>query len=204
MAASFTSGEIRQKYDRAAAWYDRAEGALEVLGVGRLRRELLRRASGKVLEVAAGTGKSFRHYPRGCRVVAGDLSAGMLRIARERADGLEVTLLGADVAALPFPDGRFDTVASCLSLCTYPDPAAALREMRRVCRAEGRMLFLEHGRSDRARIGRWQDRRADGHANCLGCHWNREPLELVRQAGLRVIAARRTFFGVFHVIEAAP
>ncbi|MSS71150.1 MAG: class I SAM-dependent methyltransferase [Candidatus Latescibacteria bacterium] len=206
MAVVFTPGEIRQKYDQAAAWYDRVEGILEILGIGRLRRELLRRAPGEALEVAAGTGKSFQHYPRMRRITAVDLSPGMLRVARRRASRLklEVAFLGADAEALPFPDRRFDTVVSCLSVCTFPDPVAALREMARVCRADGRMLFLEHGRSDRERIGRWQDRHADGHARHLGCHWNRAPLDLVRQAGVTVTVARRTLWGIFHVIEARP
>jgi hypothetical protein len=65
-------------------------------------------------------------------------------------------------------------------------------------------MLLEHGRSDREWLGRWQDRRADRHARTLGCRWNREPLELVRQAGLGLIATRRVFFGIFHVLEATP
>jgi hypothetical protein len=74
--------------------------------------------------------------------------------------------------------------------------------MGRVCRHDGRILLLEHGRSDRPRLGRWQDLRADRHAQDLGCLWNREPLELVRQAGLRVQQSERHFLGIFHVIVA--
>ncbi len=206
MAVTFTSREIRQKYDRLAPWYDWLEGVSELLGVRHLRRELLERASGKVLEVAAGTGKNFRYYPRGSRLTAVDLSPSMLRIARKRAKtlGLHVPLLVMDAAALAFRDRSFDTVVSSLTVCTFPDPVAALREMARVCRADGRILLLEHGRSNREWLGRRQDRRADRHAKAAGCHWNREPLDLVRQAGLRVLAARRPFFGIFHLLEAGP
>jgi ubiquinone/menaquinone biosynthesis C-methylase UbiE len=109
-----------------------------------------------------------------------------------------------DAESLAFPDHTFDTVVSSLTVCTFADPVAALREMARVCRADGRILLLEHGRSDREWLGRWQDRRADRHAKALGCRWNREALELIRQAGLAVIAARRVFFGIFHVVEAKP
>ncbi|MPZ78790.1 MAG: hypothetical protein GEU77_19995 [Deltaproteobacteria bacterium] len=66
------------------------------------------------------------------------------------------------------------------------------------------MLLLEHGRSNRERLGRWQDRHADKFAKPLGCHWNREPLELIKDAGLKVVRSRRTFFGIFHHIEAKP
>lgn len=76
--------------------------------------------------------------------------------------------------------------------------------MARACRAEGKILLLEHGRSDREWLGRFQDRRADSFAKPLGCHWNREPLELVKQAVLKVVRARRAFFGIFHLIEAMP
>jgi ubiquinone/menaquinone biosynthesis C-methylase UbiE len=105
---------------------------------------------------------------------------------------------------LPFSAHRFDTVVDTLNLCTYPDPLRALREMARVRRPDGRILLLEHGRSSCPGLGRWQDRRAEAHAQRLGCRWNREPLELVRQAGLDVVEAERFFFGIFHCIAAAP
>lgn len=74
--------------------------------------------------------------------------------------------------------------------------------MARVCRDGGRVLLLEHGRSDREWLARWQDRAAPAHARRIGCHWNREPLEMVKQAGLRVIESRRFVLGMVHVIEA--
>lgn len=202
----FTSQEIWQKYNEFARWYDWAEAVPEFLGVKRLRRELLQRASGKILEVAAGTGENLRYYPSGCRIVAADLSLEMLRIAHKRAARLDRTIpfLVMDAEALAFPDRSFDAVASSLSLCTFPDPVAALREMARVCRPQGRILLLEHGRSDRKWLAGWQDRRAERHAKPLGCHWNREPQELVAQAGLKLTAARRTFFGIFHILEVMP
>jgi len=84
----------------------------------------------------------------------------MLDVARKRADqlSLNVSFLLADAEALPFRDEIFDTVASSLSTCTFPNPIAVLENMARVCRTEGRVLLLEHGRSDCERLGRWQDR----------------------------------------------
>jgi len=198
--------EIRQKYDKVAPRYDLMEAIPELLGMRRLRGSLLRRAAGKVLEIAAGTGKNLRYYSRDCQLTAVDLSPAMLEVARKRANrlGLYIPFLVMDAEALAFPDQSFDTVVSSLTVCTFPDPVAALREMARVCRADGRILLLEHGRSDREWLGRWQDRRADRHAEYLGCRWNREPLDLVHQAGLMLLAARRAFFGIFHVLEAMP
>lgn len=203
---SMTTAEIRHQYNAFAPWYDAVEGLPELLGIRRLRRALLQRASGATLEVAIGTGKSLRYYPPSCQLTAVDVSLAMLRIARQRAArfGLRATFQVMDAERLAFPDQHFDTVIDTLALCTFPDPLAVLQEMTRVCQPKGRLLFLEHGRSDRAWLGKRQDRWAERHAKKLGCRWNREPLALVQQAGLHVIAARRTFFGIFHVIEARP
>lgn len=198
--------ELREAYCRIAPWYDLAEGLPEALGVGRLRRRMLARARGDVLEVAAGTGKNFRFYPPGLTVTAVDLSAEMLRLACRRAAqlnrGYRFSLM--DAAALAFPDRRFDTVVSTLSTCTFPDPIQVLREISRVCRPDGRILLIEHGRSNRAWVARWQDRHAEAHEQRFGCQWNREPLELVREAGLSIVQAAHRVAGIFHTIEARP
>lgn len=199
--------EVREKYDEAARWYDLVEALPELLGVRRLRREIFGRAEGRVLEVACGTGKNFRWYAdRVDDIVAIDLSEGMLAKARARAGelGAVVRFAVMDAEALAFRDGEFDTVLSSMTTCTFPDPVRALREMGRVCGSDGRILLLEHGRSDRGWIGRWQDRHAEGHYRRMACRWNREPHELVREAGLRPIERRRNFLGVFHVMELAP
>lgn len=204
--AAYSVEEIRQKYDAIAGRYDLLEGIPELLGLRRLRRRLLSRARGEVLEVAVGTGKNLPHYPPGCRVTGVDISPGMLAVARRRARALgrEVELHVMEATRLAFPDRHFDTVVSTLSTCTFPDPVAALREMGRVCRAGGRVLLLEHGRSDRRWLGAWQDRTAEGHARALACHWNRRPDRLVAEAGLRVYRLQRHFFGIFYQIEAGP
>lgn len=209
MSPEYTAEEIRQKYERFARWYDLAEALPELLGVWALRRRLIRKAVGRVLEVAVGTGKNlpyYAKYAKTCRITAIDLSPAMLEQARRRARklGLEVDFRLGDATALDFPDHSFDTVVSSLSTCTFPDPVAALREMARVCRPEGRILLLEHGRSDREWLARWQDRRAGRHAEIIGCQWNREPLDHVRAAGLEVRSHRRLFFGILHLIEAGP
>ncbi|MFW6079739.1 MAG: class I SAM-dependent methyltransferase [Gemmatimonadota bacterium] len=199
--------EIRQKYDEAVRWYDLAEALPELLGVRRWRREVFGRAEGRVLEVACGTGKNFRWYAdRADGIVAVDLSEGMLAKARERAQalGADVRFAVMDAELLALRDAAFDTVLSSLTTCTFTDPVRALREMSRVCRPDGRILLLEHGRSDREWIGRLQDRFAEGHYRRMACRWNREPHELVRESGLRPVERRRTFFGVFHIMELAP
>jgi ubiquinone/menaquinone biosynthesis C-methylase UbiE len=206
MVVEFASRELSAKYDRFARWYDWVEGVPDFLGVRKLRRSLLERASGRVLEVAVGTGKNFHHYPPDCRITAMDVSREMLNVAREHAAKLsmDTSFSLADAEALPFPDRSFDTIVSSLSACTFPNPARSFQEMARVCRLDGKILLLEHGRSDQEWLGRWQDRHADQFAKRLCCHWNREPLRVIRDAGLKIIQGRRNFFGIFHRIEAEP
>jgi ubiquinone/menaquinone biosynthesis C-methylase UbiE len=203
---AYTARELQQKYDRFARWYDWCDLIVEVLGAARGRRALLQRARGKVLEVAAGTGRNLPYYPPGCDITAVDLSPAMLEVARRRARrlGRPVRFALMDAERLAFRDHAFDTVVSTMSLCTIPHPVSALREMARVCRPDGRLLFLEHGRSDREWLARWQDRTAEKHARQLGCYWNRRPLDLVREAGIPVVTGRKAVWGIFHLIEAAP
>ena len=207
MTVHFTSRELSNKYDRFACWYDWVEVIPEALGVRRLRSEMLRRVSGKgkILEIAVGTGKNLRHYSCDGRIASMDISREMLRVARKRAAKLSMNImfLLADAKAIPFPDQTFDTVLSSLTICTFPNPVAALREMARVCRPEGRILLLEHGRSNHPWLGRWQDRHEDSFAKRVGCHWNREPLQIAQEAGLILRTAERSFLGIFHVIEAS-
>jgi ubiquinone/menaquinone biosynthesis C-methylase UbiE len=201
----YTNQDIRAKYEGYAARFDRVEAPLLwTLGVPRLRRRLLRRAAGRVLEVAAGTGFNFPHYPAGVRLTASDLSGAMLSVARRRAArlALAVELAETNAESLGFAEHSFDTVVSTLSLCTFPDPIRALRELMRVCRPGGKILLLEHGRSSIEFVARWQDRMAEPHAKRLGCQWNRNPLELVSAAGVGRIESRRHLFGVFYSIEA--
>lgn len=206
MPVRLSAREISEKYDRFARWYDLLEGIPDLLGIRTLRRRLIQQASGKVLEVAVGTGKNLHYYNQITNLIAVDLSQGMLSVAqkRKRTLPLEVSLAVMDAEALGFPDTSFDTVVSSLTTCTFPNPVAALKEMARVCRPGGKILLLEHGRSNHDWLARWQDRRNDKHAKQLGCHWNREPLELARQAGFKVVETQQVFFGIFHQIEANP
>ncbi len=206
MPVEYTAAEIGRKYDDVAPWYDRAELIAEKLIFRRMRRASFRKARGDVLEVAVGTGRNLPYYPRDCRLTAVDVSDGMLRIARRRADAtnLNVEFRIMDAEHLAFADDAFDTVASSLSTCTFPDPVAALREMKRVCRPDGHILLFEHGRSSFGPAAWLQDHMAEGHARRIGCHWNREPQEFVRMAGLNIVSSRRSILGVLHVIEATP
>ena len=202
-----SNARIRCIFDGCAPKYRRwcAIGERAV-GLSRQRRQLLERASGRVLDVACGTGENFRLLPRESEITAIDLSPGMLAEARQRAGALvrDIDLHEMDAAALGFPDDSFDTVVSTFALCTLVDPLAALREMKRVCKPKGRILLMEHGRSSAGWIGRWQDRRVDGKTGKAGCRMNQEPQQVVRAAGLRITSARRAFLGILHLIQVSP
>jgi ubiquinone/menaquinone biosynthesis C-methylase UbiE len=169
-------------YDPLSARWERRHGA-------ELRRELLARARGRVLEIGVGTGLSLPHYPPVEELVATDPSEPMLRRARRRATeaGLEITFVEAPAEQLPFEDDSFDTVVSMLVLCTVEDPQRALQEIRRVLRPDGQFLFSEHVRSEDPQRARWQDRLEPVWGVVAnGCHPNRRTLETIRAAGFDV------------------
>jgi ubiquinone/menaquinone biosynthesis C-methylase UbiE len=201
-----TKNEIKEKYDGFARWYDTVEAIPEFFGVRALRKRLARNIRGRTLEVAAGSGKNLQLLPRDVNLVAGDISREMLTIADRKAKKLGIAPLYAllDAENLPFQDNSFDTVISTLSSCTFPDPAQAFREMSRVCRPDGQILLLEHGRSSWRWIGWYQDRRADTHARQMGCQWNRHPVQIAQDAGLQIVNSTTHFFDIFAVIEARP
>jgi ubiquinone/menaquinone biosynthesis C-methylase UbiE len=193
--------EMAPTYNRQL-WFDQ-----HLLGVKRLRQQLMSQATGDVLDVACGTGLNFARFGKIAALTAVDLSPEMLAIAAQEAEktGLEATLLPMDAEALTFADNSFDTVVSALSTCTFPDPVAALREMGRVCKPAGRILLLEHGRSSLRPLAHYQDRKAQAHyEKAAGCRWNQNPVALVQRAGLPILSAKRITFGVFHAIQAVP
>ena len=191
--------EIAEQYEKKT-WLDQ-----HILGVARQRKRLMSQAHGKILDVACGTGLNFSIFPSASEITAIDLSPRMLEIARQKvaALNLNVQLKMMDAQRLEFPDGTFDTVTSTLSTCTFPDPIQALQEMKRVCRAGGLILLLEHGHSSLSWLANYQDRHVFQHyQQNAGCRWNQDPLNLVKVAGLNILSSKRFALGMFHVIAA--
>ena len=129
-------------------------------GLRHQRERLCGQATGRVLEIAIGTGLNIPHYRQADEVVGIDNHRGMLRRAIRRTweSPVPVELVAADARHLPFPDSSFDSVVVGFSLCTIPDPAVALEEFARVTAPDGTLHFLEHERSARARTAGLQDR----------------------------------------------
>jgi len=173
-----------------AVLYDPFLWVGERAGLGALRRELLGRASGLTVELGAGTGLNLRHYPEDLEeLVLTEPEASMRARLARRLDRSKrrARVLEAQAERLPFADGTVDTVVSTLVLCTVETPDLALQEIDRVLRPGGRLLFLEHVRSESPRLARWQDRLAGPWRRFAeGCRCNRATVELIRACGLEL------------------
>jgi ubiquinone/menaquinone biosynthesis C-methylase UbiE len=178
-----------------AAVYDRITASAERGPVGRARRELLSTLHGDVIEIGAGTGANFPHYPPGLRVTALEPDPHMLKRARTRLDALgrtDIDLRSAPAEILPVPDASFDCAVSTLVLCTVTDPAASLAEIRRVLRPGGTLVFIEHVRGT-GFLGRFQDMiRPIWSWGGAGCQINRNTETSISAGGFDVAVSERT------------
>src|SRR4051794_5622949 len=171
-----------------AAFYDRVSKGSEEAGLREERRQLLAAAEGATLELGAGTGLNLEHYPEAVtRLVLAEPDEHMRRrLARRVAEvspSSEIVAAGAE--GLPFPDESFDTVVVTFVLCSVLQQEAALAEVTRVLKPGGRLLFLEHVRSDDQKLAKWQDRITPLY-NVVGCNPNRDTLAAIEASVLAV------------------
>ena len=175
-------------------WYERhifptaLEFACGMPAIGRMRQRVVPLAQGRVLEVGIGTGLNMRYYDKSrvTHITGLDPALQLHPLAQERIAqaGLPVELVGLSAETIPRPDASFDTVVMTYTLCTIPDPHAALLEMRRVLTPHGRLLYCEHGHAPDASVARWQDRLQPlWGALAGGCHLGRDIPALLRAAG---------------------
>jgi SAM-dependent methyltransferase len=181
-----------------ARGYDFFFARAERAGLRELRRATLAGASGRTLELGAGTGLNHDLYPAAVtELVLTEPFGPMAAQLRAKAATLNrpVEVVEAPAERLPFADDSFDTVALTLVLCTVPEPDRALAEVARVLRPGGRFLFLEHVRADTPDLARWQDRlHGPWYVFGHGCHCNRDTLATVERSPLRVDHAERGRF----------
>jgi ubiquinone/menaquinone biosynthesis C-methylase UbiE len=186
------------------SWYDRhilpyvIDLACGIKPVRRQRQKIVPHAHGRVLEIGIGTGLNLAHYDKArvSSLTGVDPALQMHRLARKRmaGAGLAVELVGVSAEGLPLDDASFDTVVMTYTLCSIPDPVPAVREMRRVLKPGGKLLFCEHGRAPEEGVRRWQRRlnpvwgRIGG-----GCHLDRDIPALLRAGGFALPALQTMY-----------
>jgi SAM-dependent methyltransferase len=177
-----------------ARCYARASHLLDA-EIGDHRRRLLAGLTGRVLEVGAGNGLNFPHYPATVtEVLAIEPEPYLRRLAQAaaRQAPVPIRVAAGTAEALPAPDGDVDAVVASLVLCTVADSDQALAETRRVLRPGGRLRFYEHVRAEDPRLARWQDRLERPWGWLVGgCHPNRDTVAAITAAGLQVVALDR-------------
>jgi len=168
--------------------YDRFSKGSEEAGLAEMRKNLIAGASGDVLEIGGGTGANLGYYAGVESLTVTEPEPPMLkRLERKaREQNSHPTILRAPAEDLPFEDASFDTVVSTLVLCGVDDQARSLREIHRVLRPGGRLLFVEHVRSDDPGLARLQDRISPLNRFFFGCDCNRSTLATIEATGFTV------------------
>lgn len=194
-----------------ARFFARASVRMDAAGAADHRRRLLAGLSGTVIEVGAGNGRNFAHYPPEVDAVLAvepepRLLADGLRAAADAP--VPVTVRDGVAEQLPAADGSFDAAVLSLVLCSVPDQSAALAEVHRVLRPGGELRFLEHVAADRPGALRRTQRVLDATIwplLCAGCHTGRDTVAAIEAAGFRVTELDRFRFPETQVpVPAAP
>lgn len=193
-----TSSESPVSHPLFARFFASFAPAAEKSGVAGHRAELLADLSGRVVEVGAGTGLNFARYPSSVTEVVAVEPEPYLRaraVAAARRASVPVQVVEAVAQALPFGDGEFDMAVASLVLCSVPDQAAALGELRRVLRPGGELHFYEHVLAEDPALARLQ-RAVDLFWPRLGggCHTSRNTVAAIEQAGFRDVLCRQFRF----------
>jgi ubiquinone/menaquinone biosynthesis C-methylase UbiE len=172
-----------------AALYDSFNKGAEAAGMRDERRQLVAGTEGVTIEIGAGTGLNLEHYPEAAtRLVLAEPDRYMRRRLGQRVDALgrAAEVIDAPAERLPFPDATFDTAVVTLVLCSVPSQEAALAEIARVLKPDGRLLFLEHVRSGDPKVAKLQDRIRPLCNRLVDCNPNRDTLAAIEASALTV------------------
>ncbi len=197
------NNRLIRKFDQQASIYERRR---KQQTEREWREKLIGSARGHVLEVAVGAGANFAYYRSDVTLTAVDFSGGMLARAKAAAAdaGLQCEIMQADMEKVDFPEHRFDTVVSTLSMCGYEDPVRMLQAMGRWCKPDGQLLLMEHGLSSNRLISGMQHLAEPLFRRTVGCHLNRNVGEILASSGLHVLRSERYLLGAIHLIWASP
>lgn len=176
---------IKRRYNRASAFYDFMEAPMEAMSLKSWRLEVMQELKGKVLEVGVGTGKNIEYYPEGVDITAIDFSEKMLQKAKQKLlwHNKHAKLLVMDAQHMDFEDNTFDMVFTTCVFCSVPDPVKGLKEIRRVCKPKGKVIMIEHVRSEHKTLGLIMDVLNPLVVNFYGANINRRTVENIEAAG---------------------
>jgi ubiquinone/menaquinone biosynthesis C-methylase UbiE len=189
-------------YDKLAARYDRALAPFERWFLARWRADVFSElpSDSRILEVGAGTGLNFRHYPTDGRGVATELSREMIKCARHKTERpAQVALVQCRAEQLPFADDAFDAAFATLVFCSVESPSQAFMELRRVVRRGGRVVLLEHVRPVNL-LAPLFDLLNVCTVRLFADHFNRRTALEAAEAGLRVVRVTPRLLGVVQLI----
>lgn len=197
------SDKIRYRYDRIAGMYDLMEKVMEGRQMTKWRKTIIEELEGKVLEVGVGTGNNIQFYPDNIDITAIDFSSKMLKKASDKSAKLNKStkLIEMDAQQMVFEDNTFDTVFSTCVFCSVPDPIKGLKEIRRVCKNNGRIILLEHVKSEKLLIGPLMDIFNPLVVGLYGANINRNTVENTKNAGFSNVVITDLWLDIVKKIE---
>jgi ubiquinone/menaquinone biosynthesis C-methylase UbiE len=194
--------ELKILSSKFAKWYDFFMGPLEQRKFKRIRNELLKGASGKVLELGSGTGINFPLYHNVDKVIAIEPSQPMIdrSLIKKKSAVVPIEIVKASAENLPFEDCTFDTVVATLVFCTIPNVEKAINELKRVCKPNGKVLLFEHVKMENATLSKMQESLTPFWKKvCDGCCLDRETLREFTNQGLKIEKVEHFYKDLFAV-----
>lgn len=199
------NNKIKNRYNRISKVYDLIEKPMKAMMMDNWRKELFKEIEGKkILEVGVGTGKNLQYYSSDKEVTGIDFSEKMLSKAKYRSEHKEnITLMEMNAENMSFEDNAFDTVVTSCVFCSVPEPVKGLKEIRRVCKNGGKVIMLEHMRSDKPAVGKFMDMVNFIPVHIWGANINRRTLENLEKAGFNKesIRYKNMWYDIVKIIE---
>jgi len=207
--------KIKKRYDRIAPVYDSLELFMEKGKMGDWRQNLwqkvskkidqseLNRSEIKLLEAGVGSGKNIEYYLDDLEIYAIDFSPKMIKEAEKKAKkyNKEVNLLKMDIQDLDFEDNYFDFIVTSCVFCSVPDPVKGLKELKRVLKEDGRIIMLEHMRSQNEFVGKMMDWFNWVSLYTWGANINRKTIKNIERAGLKLVEVNDLMSDIVKEIE---
>jgi len=204
------NNKIKKRYDRIAPIYDSLEVIMEKGKMGDWRQNLWQKVENEIdkkemrlLEAGVGSGKNIKYYPDGIEIYAIDFSPEMLKEAEKKATkyNKKLKLIEMDIQNLDFEDDYFDLIVTSCVFCSVPDPVKGLKELKRVLKEDGRIIMLEHMRSQNEFVGKMMDLFNWVSLYTWGANINRKTIENIEKAGLELVEVNDLMSDIVKEIE---